>query len=131
MEERGYTPPYTISDKIVNLISDISEILTELTIDNKMSPNPRLRRDNRVKTIHASLAIENNSLSLEQVTDIINGKRILGAPDEICEVKNAFEVYEHLLEMNPYSRKDMLKAHKMLRQVPLDREALECLLARD
>ena len=114
MEERGYTPPYTISDKIVNLISDISEILTELTIDNKMSPNPRLRRDNRVKTIHASLAIENNSLSLEQVTDIINGKRILGAPDEICEVKNAFEVYEHLLVMNPYSRKDMLKAHKML-----------------
>ena len=101
MEERGYTPPYTISDKIVNLISDISEILTELTIDNKMSPNPRLRRDNRVKTIHASLAIENNSLSLEQVTDIINGKRILGAPDEICEVKNAFEVYEHLLERNP------------------------------
>lgn len=67
-----------------------------------------------MKTIHASLAIENNSLSLEQVTDIINGKRILGAPDEICEVKNAFEVYEHLLEMNPYSRKDMLKAHKML-----------------
>lgn len=116
MTEKGYIPPYTISDKIVNLISEITEILTKFTIDEKMNPNPRLRRDNRVKTIHASLAIENNSLSLEQMTQIINGKRILGAPNEICEVKNAFEAYEHLLEMNPYSRKDMLKAHKMLMQ---------------
>lgn len=114
MAEKGYTPPYTISDRIVNLVSEITEILTKLTIDEKMKPNPRLRRDNRVKTIHASLAIENNSLSLEQVTDIINGKRVLGAPDEICEVKNAFAAYEHLLEMNPYSEKDMLKAHKIL-----------------
>ena len=81
-----------------------------------MSNNPRLRRDNRIRTIHASLAIENNSLSLDQVTDIINGKRILGAPDEICEVKNAFEAYNKLLEMNPYSAKDMLLAHKVLIQ---------------
>lgn len=114
MTEKGYTPPYTISDRIVNLVSEITEILTKLTIDEKKKPNPRLRRDNRVKTIHASLAIENNSLSLEQVTDIINGKRVLGAPDEICEVKNAFAAYEHLLEMNPYSGKEMLKAHKIL-----------------
>lgn len=114
MAEKGYIPPYTISNQIVNVISEITEILMRLTIDDKMNPNPRLRRDNRVKTIHASLAIENNSLSLDQVTDIINGKRILGAPGEICEVKNAFEVYEHLLQMNPYSRKDMLSAHKML-----------------
>lgn len=114
MGEKGYIPPYTISDKTVNLISYITEVLTRLTIDDKMNSNPRLRRDNRVKTIHASLAIENNSLSLEQVTDIINGKRVLGAPDEICEVKNAFEAYEHLLQKNPYSENDMLEAHKVL-----------------
>jgi len=114
MSEKGYVPPYTITDKTVNLISAITEIITKITIDDDMSNNPRLRRDNRIRTIHASLAIENNSLSLDQVTDIINGKRILGAPDEICEVKNAFEAYNRLLEMNPYSIKDMLQAHKVL-----------------
>ena len=114
MSEKGYVPPYTITDKTVNLISSITEIITTITINDNMSNNPRLRRDNRIRTIHASLAIENNSLSLDQVTDIINGKRILGAPDEICEVKNAFEAYNKLLEMNPYSIKDMLLAHKVL-----------------
>ena len=114
MADKGYTPPYTITDEILNLVSDITEILTKLTIDDKMNYNPRLRRDNRVKTIHASLAIENNSLSIEQVTDIIAGKRVLGPQNEICEVKNAFEAYEHLLELNPYLIKDILKAHKML-----------------
>lgn len=114
MKEKDYAPPYTITDKIVNLISDITEMITKITINDKMSSNPRLRRDNRIRTIHATLAIENNTLSLDQVTDIINGKRILGAPDEICEVKNAFEAYNKLLEMNPYSVKDMLLAHKVL-----------------
>ncbi len=114
MGEKGYVPPYTITDKTVNLISKITELLTKLTINDKMNHNPKLRRDNRIRTIHASLAIENNSLSLDQVTDIINGKRILGAPSEICEVKNAFEAYERLLRMNPYSIKDMLAAHKIL-----------------
>ena len=122
MPDKGYTPPYTITDEILNLVSDITEILTKLTIDDKMNYNPRLRRDNRVKTIHASLAIENNSLSIEQVTDIIAGKRVLGPQNEICEVKNAFEAYEHLLELNPYLIKDMLKAHKMLMH-DLTREA--------
>lgn len=114
MGEKGYVPPYTITNKTVNLISDISEILTKLTINNAMNQNPKLRSENRIQTIHASLAIENNSLSLDQVTDIINGKRVLGAPREICEVKNAFEVYERLLQMNPFSIKDMLTAHKVL-----------------
>lgn len=114
MSESGYVPPYTITDRVVNLISDITEIITKITINDNMSNNPRLRRDNRIRTIHASLAIENNSLSLNQVTDIINGKRILGELDEICEVKNAFEAYNRLLEMNPYSVKDMLLAHNIL-----------------
>lgn len=114
MSEKGYVPPYTITDKAVNLISAITEIITKININDNMSNNPRLRRDNRIRTIHASLAIENNSLSLDQVTDIINGKRILGAPDEICEVRNAFEAYNRLLEFNPFSTNDMLLAHKVL-----------------
>jgi len=114
MSRNGYVPPYTISDKTVNLISGITEIITEITIQDNLNPNPRLRRDNRIKTIHASLAIENNSLSLDQVTDIINGKRILGAPAEICEVKNAFEAYERLLRLNPFLQNDMLSAHNIL-----------------
>lgn len=114
MIKNGYVPPYTITNKTVNLISKITEIITKISIKENMSLNPRLRRDNRIKTIHASLAIENNSLSLDQVTDIINGKRVLGAPDEISEVKNAFEVYEKLLRLNPYSQSDMLLAHRIL-----------------
>lgn len=110
MSEKGYVPPYTITDKTVNLISAITEIITKITINYNMSNNPRLRRDNRIRTIHASLVIENNSLSLDQITDIINGKRILGAPDEICEVRNAFEAYNRLLEMNPYSVKDYVNS---------------------
>jgi len=116
MSESKYKPPYTITDKVVNLISDITEAMTKITVNssNSVSKNPRLRRDNRIKTIQASLAIENNSLSLEQVTDIINGKRILGKPSEICEVKNAFEAYEVLLQFNPLSQKDLWKCHKIL-----------------
>ena len=113
MSER-YTPPYTITDKIVSLVSEISELVGALGAWDNMNSNPQLRRDNRVKTIHASLAIENNSLSLDQVTAIINGKRILGAPGEIQEVKNAYEAYEQLLTCNPYSAQDLLKAHRIL-----------------
>jgi Fic family protein len=76
--------------------------------------NLHLRRENRIRTIHSSLAIEQNSLTLEQVTGILSGKRILGNPNEIREVKNAYEAYEMLLELNPLSVKDLLKAHKMM-----------------
>jgi Fic family protein len=114
MEE--YNPPYTITNKIVNLISDITELLTRISINlnNKLNSNPKLRKNNRVKTIQATLAIENNTLTLEQVTDIINGKRVLGPPKEICEIKNAFEAYEILLSLNPYKIKDLLYIHKIL-----------------
>ena len=114
MSQSNYEPPYTITNKIVNLISDITEIITKINIKEDWNSNPRLRRDNRVKTIHASLAIENNTLSIEQVTDIINGKRVLGALNEICEVKNAFEAYERLLQLDPQLIDHMLLAHKML-----------------
>lgn len=113
----GYIPPYMVSDKAIDLISSISEMLGQISVNEKMNSNLKLCRDNRIKTIHASLAIENNSLSLDQVMDIINGKRILGPPSEIQEVKNAYEAYEILLGFNPYSFKDMLKAHAILMKV--------------
>ena len=114
MERKGYIPPYTLTDKTVMLIAEITEIITRLSVTTGSMPNPRLRKENRVKTIQASLAIENNTLSLEQVTDIIGGKRVLGSPKEICEVKNAFEAYERLLSMDPFSIESLLKAHRLL-----------------
>lgn len=114
MMYQGYVPPYTITDDIINLIAEISELVGSISVMSNMHSNPKLRKDNRIRTIQASLAIENNSLSLNQVTDIINGKRVLGAPNEIHEVKNAYEAYEHLLHYNPFSVEDMLSAHCIL-----------------
>ena len=76
--------------------------------------SPHLRRENRIRTIHSSLAIEHNSLSLEQVTAILDGKRVLGNPNEIKEVQNAYEAYELMLRLNPASVDDLLKAHKLM-----------------
>lgn len=109
-----YAPPYTITDEVVYFVSGISELIGSIGVSQSMNANPRLRRDNRVKTIHASLAIENNSLSLDQVTAIVEGRRVLGAPIEIREVKNAYAAYEHLLTLDPYSVQDFLAAHRIL-----------------
>lgn len=109
-----YKPPYTISDKSITLIADIMESVTHLSFENVEVINPKLRRDNRIKTIQASLAIENNTLSIEQVTAIVNGKRVLGPAQDIKEVKNAFEAYNILLELDPYHIEDLLKAHHLL-----------------
>lgn len=113
MEEK-YKPPFSINNKIIMLIAEISELIGHITSTAGLNNNPRLRRANRIKTIQASLSIENNTLTLEQVTALINGKRVLGRPSEIREVKNAYEVYEQLLCYNPFSVKDMLSAHKIL-----------------
>ena len=109
-----YEPPFKITSQIIDLISQISEAIGEI---NSLENSPRhleLRKENRIKTIHSSLAIENNSLSLEQITAIIEGKRVLGSPNEIQEVKNALQAYELLLTLNPYEEKDLLKAHKLM-----------------
>lgn len=110
----SYEPPFKITSQIIDLISQISEAVGEI---NSLENSPRhleLRKENRIKTIHSSLAIENNSLSLEQITAIIEGKRVLGSPNEIQEVKNALQAYELLLTLNPYEEKDLLKAHKLM-----------------
>ena len=112
--EPTYVPPFTITDEITTLVAEIAEKVGHLTASAEQLPTPQLRRENRIKTIQSSLAIENNSLSLDQVTAIVEGKRVLGAPNEIQEVKNAIGAYELMLELNPYKEKDMLKAHKLM-----------------
>jgi len=116
-----YKPPFKITSKIIELISNISEKIGEITSIQNSSYHIQLRKENRIKTIHSSLAIENNSLSLEQITAIIDGKRILGNPNEIKEVKNSVQAYDLLLSLNPYSEKDLLKAHKLMMQDLVDR----------
>ena len=109
-----YKPPFIINDNIINLLAKISELVGQVSVLHKGSISPKLRRENRIKTIHSSLAIEHNSLSLEQVTAVLNGKRILGAPQEIKEVQNAYEAYEIMLSLNPLDIEDLLKAHKLM-----------------
>lgn len=109
-----YTPPFEITSKIIELISNISEKIGEI---NSLQDSPyhvQLRKENRIKTIYSSLAIENNSLSIKQITAIIDGKRVLGNPNEIQEVKNSIQAYDLLLSLNPYKEKDLLKAHKLM-----------------
>lgn len=109
-----YKPPFHMTDKITFLIAEISEQVGRITVLQEGTISPHLRRKNRIRTIHSSLAIEHNSLSLEQVTAILNGKRVLGNPNEIKEVQNAYEAYELMLHLNPSSVDDLLKAHKLM-----------------
>ena len=113
-EYTGYAPPFEITDEISNLSISIAEIVGHLSAATDNMPAPMLRKQNRIKTIQSTLAIENNSLSVEQVTAILNGKRILGAPNEIQEVKNAIDAYNLLFELNPYKEDDLFKAHRMM-----------------
>jgi Fic family protein len=88
-------PTYTISTKIIDLVARIAEKLGEIRGSCEYSHYLRLRKFNRLRSVQSSLAIENNTLTLGQVTDIIEGKRVLGLPHEIQEVKNAYQAYEH------------------------------------
>lgn len=109
-----YKPPFHMTDRITNLVAEISEQIGRIRVLSCGNLNPHLRKENRIRTIHSSLAIEHNSLSLEQVTAIVDGRHILGNPNEIREVKNAYDAYEMMLSLNPYSVKDLLKAHRMM-----------------
>ncbi len=113
MEDK-YVPPYEITDEMLELVSEIMENLGKLSGVNELEKLPRLRRVSRIKSIHSSLAIENNTLSIEQVTDVINGKRVLAPQKDIEEVHNAFNAYEKLSEINPYSIDDLLKIHGIM-----------------
>lgn len=109
-----YKPPFHTTDRITNLVAAISEQIGRIKVLSHSNLNPHLRKENRIRTIHSSLAIEQNSLSLEQVTAIVDGKRVLGNPNEIREVRNAYDTYNMMLSLDPYAVKDLLKAHRMM-----------------
>lgn len=107
-------PPFTITETTTNLIIEIGEMVGRITEKEDFSVNPKLLRSSRIKTIYSSLAIEQNTMSLEQVSDVIDGKKVLAPPKESREMKNAYEAYEELQKMNPYSIEDLLKAHRFM-----------------
>lgn len=111
---RNKKPPFEITNTMIHEIAEIAELVGKLTSTNQLSANPTLRRTNRIRTIHGSLAIEQNTLSLEQVTAVLNGKQVLTPPKDIAEVKNAYEIYERLEELDPYSVDDLLTAHGIM-----------------
>jgi len=110
-----YQPPYTITPTILNRVAEISELLGQWSAQQG-ELSPHLRRKNRIRTIQASLAIENNTLSIEQVTAIVEGKRILGLPREVQEVRNALAAYEKLPHWQPTRAEDLMAAHQTLMQ---------------
>ncbi|WP_297235952.1 Fic family protein [uncultured Flavonifractor sp.] len=111
---RNKKPPFEITNQIIDHVAEIAELMGRLTVSSPLSANPTLRRANRIRTIHGSLAIEQNTLSLEQVTAVLNGKHVLAPPKDIAEVKNAYEIYEQLDELDPYSVDDLLLAHGIM-----------------
>ena len=111
---RNKKPPFTITNAIISDVADIAELVGKLSGANQLSANPTLRRTNRIRTIHGSLAIEQNTLTLDQVTAVLDGKTVLAPPKDIAEVKNAYEIYERLDELDPYSVDDLLLAHGIM-----------------
>ena len=111
---RNKKPPFEITNQMIDYVAEIAELVGKLNGTNHLTANPTLRRSNRIRTIHGSLAIEQNTLSLEQVTAVLNGKRVLAPPKDIAEVKNAYEIYERLDELDPYSVDDLLTAHGIM-----------------
>ena len=111
---RNKKPPFEITNAMIHEVAEIAELVGKLTSTSQLSANPTLRKTNRIRTIHGSLAIEQNTLSLEQVTAVLNGKQVLAPPKDIAEVKNAYEIYERLDELDPYSVDDLLTAHGIM-----------------
>lgn len=110
----NYIPPFAITNTMLVLISDIMKKIGQLDNYKDLNKMPILRRNNRIRSIHSSLAIEANSLSLNQVKDIINGKLVIGPQKEIQEVKNAYKAYDMIKDINPYSINDLKKIHGIM-----------------
>ena len=112
----NYKPPYQITDVMIDLLSQISELVGKWSMTTQGELSPELRKKNRIKTIQASLAIENNTLTVAQVAAIMNGERVLGLPHEILEVKNAIEAYANLIHWKSTAVSHLLAAHQLLMQ---------------
>lgn len=111
---RNKQPPFEITHRMIDDVAEIAALVGNLTATDALSASPTLRRSNRIRTIHGSLAIEQNTLTLEQVTAVLNGKQVLAPPRDIAEVRNAYEIYERLEDLDPYSVDDLLTAHGIL-----------------
>lgn len=115
-----YQPLYTITNQILAYVSSISEKIGNISATHNLESKTHLRRNNRIRSIHSSLKIEANSLSLGQVRDVINGKIVLGKQKEIQEVKNAFDAYERIKEIDPYDIEELKKYHGIMTKYVVD-----------
>lgn len=113
-------PVYMVTDKIITRVAEIAELTGKAAVTAHLSKNPMLRRKNRISTIYGTLAIEQNTLSIDQITAVLNGKRIIAPPKDIEEVKNAYEIYEYMDSLDPYSIEDLLKAHSVMMRGLID-----------
>ena len=109
-----YIPPFKISNEMLKKVSDIMEKIGKLDSFTNLDKTPYLRKQTKINSVHSSVAIENNPLSLEQVKDVINGKLVIGEQKDIQEVKNAYKAYEMLKDINPYSIDDLKKIHGVM-----------------
>lgn len=109
-----YIPPFEISNEMLKIVSDIMEKIGKLDSFTNLDKSPYLRKQTKINSVHSSVAIENNPLSLEQVKDVINGKLVIGEQKDIQEVKNAYKAYEMLKDINPYSIDDLKKVHGVM-----------------
>lgn len=116
----SYQPLYTITNQILAYVSSISEKIGNISATHNLESKPHLRRNNRIRSIHSSLKIEANSLSLGQVRDVINGKIVLGKQKEIQEVKNAFDAYKRIKEIDPYDIEELKKSHGIMTKYVVD-----------
>lgn len=107
-------PPFEITEQILTEVAEISELVGKASVKSSISRDPTLRRTNRIRTVYSSLAIEQNTLDIEQVSAVISGKRVLAPPKDIAEVLNAYEIYECMDPLDPYSIDDLLKAHSIM-----------------
>lgn len=114
----SYKPPYTISDKILNLVVDITILLSK--VDGTFKNDVHLRKKNQIKTVVGTLAIEGNNLDIKQVTAILEGKKVIGSQKEIQEVKSAINTYENIEKFNPYKIDDLFEAHSLMMNLLLE-----------
>lgn len=116
----NYVPPFTINNQMLLLVSNISEKIGRISITRNMQTKPHLRKNNRIKSIHSSLKIETNSLTIGQVRDVINGRMVLGEQKEIQEVKNAYDAYEKLSVINPFDMDELKAFHGIMTKYLVD-----------
>lgn len=109
-----YAPPFEITNKIISLLSEIAESLGKISTARELEAHPHLRRNNRIRSIHSSLAIEANSLSVDEVRGVIDGRTVLGSQTEIQEVKNAYRAYDEIGSFDPFSLSELKRLHGIM-----------------